>query len=256
MLNKEALTKIVILISYAAFILNLLYTGRISMYVHPKMNTFVLFCALVFIIMAIINFGELFKKVYRRPRLSGYMFFIIPLLLALLIQPIALNSVLAQSRGMVINKSQTGINKEKAQNPVVNSETGDGNQPGSGIEIDGNRIIVTEKNYLTTLDALYLDYKSFEGLSIEISGFVFRDEGFGESNFVVARSTVSCCTADASVTGLLCEYPEAAKLRNDEWVRVKGVIQESYFEDEALPVIVVEAVEKITKPKDEYLFAN
>ncbi|MFZ5641037.1 MAG: hypothetical protein ACOY4Q_10165 [Bacillota bacterium] len=43
------------------------------------------------------------------------------------------------------------------------------------------------------------------GKIIELSGFIYIDETLKPNQFGVVRYTISCCTADATVTGFLCE---------------------------------------------------
>lgn len=118
-------------------------------------------------------------------------------------------------------------------------------------EIELNTLI--EKNRgAQILDSIYSDLKSFENNKIVIRGFVFREKGFKKENFVIARSAISCCAADASVVGFLCEFSDAGSLQNDEWIEVKGLLKEMTYDGENIPVIVVEEFKKVEKPRSEY----
>ena len=47
------------------------------------------------------------------------------------------------------------------------------------------------------------------GQQATVTGFVFRDERFAADQFMVTRYAVSCCVADASIVGLVVDWPEA-----------------------------------------------
>ncbi len=86
-------------------------------------------------------------------------------------------------------------------------------------------------------DSLFLDgttildlfQKEFAGHKLETMGFVYRQPGFQSNEFVVARFMVSCCTADATVAGLMVRSPQAKTYANDSWVRVKGTLRLSSY---------------------------
>lgn len=74
------------------------------------------------------------------------------------------------------------------------------------------------------------------------------------NQFVIGRTMVACCTADASLVGLMCEYKEDQKLNNDEWYVVTGQINKVDFDGMSIPGIEVTRMEKINKPVNEYVY--
>jgi putative membrane protein len=52
----------------------------------------------------------------------------------------------------------------------------------------------------------------YAGETARVTGFVFRDSRFATDQFLVTRFLVSCCVADASVSGLVVRWPDAAAL--------------------------------------------
>ncbi|MDT3698211.1 MAG: TIGR03943 family protein [Thermincola sp.] len=272
MINKQVFMKLLILIGYAGFMLYLLVSGKIAMYVHPKMNIYVTISAAVFILLALVIIKDLFKRGHTHgDRLSSYGIFIIALVIAVFVQPISLNSVLAQNRGVTINKKnvQKSVPQSKSEDKLkeTGGETGvvtldeqvEPNdlfkgQKVENIDLTDSELVVKDENYAQILDVIYSDFKSFINKKIVIRGFVFRENGMEKDNFVIARSAINCCAADASVVGFLCQFSDADKLKNDEWIEVKGNLQEVTYDGEKIPVIVVEEFKKVEKPSNEYIY--
>lgn len=294
MLNKQALFKLLILAGYGGFMIYLLYTGKISLYVHPKMNKYIYGCVAVLMVFLIVVLGDLFKGNRRSGNQgSSYGVFAAALLLAVLIQPGSLNSALAQNRGVSFN-----LNPGSAKTVQVNPEQSDASQntgedsldqtaPQQGsddiqitnetqydidengvpqsqadpykksiaADLTGPEIVVNDENYMQTMDGIYSNMSAVMDKKITISGFVFREEGMKSNNFIVARSMITCCVADAAVGGFMCDFGPAGELKNDEWIEVNGILQQTDYKGETVPVIMVKGYKKIEKPKNEYLFA-
>jgi uncharacterized repeat protein (TIGR03943 family) len=106
---------------------------------------------------------------------------------------------------------------------------------------------------LTTLD-LYLD--NFVGKNIEISGFVYREEGMGENQFAVSRFVVQCCSADAAPYGVMAEYFRANQLADDTWIKVRGTLDKTNYNGYEIMKINVTRVEFIEAPEQPYVYPN
>lgn len=281
MINRQAAMKLLILAGYGGFMIYLLYTGKISMYVHPKMNKYIYGCIILLALFSVVVSKDLFNRRSSQGRQGSiYTVFTGALLLAVLIQPISLNSVLAENRGVTLSlgKTQSETSQKKLpQEKAVgeNQEDADiinetryqidenGNVPDQAspykesvaVDLSGPQIIVNEENYMQILDGVYTNLTDVINKEITISGFVFREDGMNDNNFIIARSMITCCAADAAVAGFMCDFGSAGELKNDEWIEVRGILQQATYNDESLPVIMVKEFKKIDKPKNEYLFA-
>jgi uncharacterized repeat protein (TIGR03943 family) len=96
--------------------------------------------------------------------------------------------------------------------------------------------------------------RDFAGQPAKITGFVFRDQRFGDDQFLVARYVISCCVADAYVTGLVIRWPQAAELAADQWVEVSGVFEPGKLGSESLPVLSAQTVINVDVPVQPYLY--
>nr|WP_277716870.1 TIGR03943 family protein [Priestia flexa]WEZ07996.1 TIGR03943 family protein [Priestia flexa] len=117
-----------------------------------------------------------------------------------------------------------------------------------------DHIVVSDKEYIPIMNIIETNVGKFVGKTIEIKGFVYREEGFKKDQFVVARFGLSCCVADASVYGTLSTISDAAKLETDEWIKVKGTIGQEAYNGASLPYLKIEKVESIARPKNPYVY--
>lgn len=95
----------------------------------------------------------------------------------------------------------------------------------------------------------------FNGDPVDLIGFVYREPGFGEDFFMVARFTISCCVADAQAIGIPVEYAQMQDLQDGQWVRVRGTLQAGQFRGQMMPIIQPESVEPVDQPEAPYLFS-
>lgn len=95
---------------------------------------------------------------------------------------------------------------------------------------------------------------AFDGEEADVIGFIYREPGFPEDHFMIARFTVSCCVADAGAIGLPVYTPEASTLRDGEWVRVQGAFQAGIFRDTKTPILQASLLEVVEQPEHPYLY--
>lgn len=115
-------------------------------------------------------------------------------------------------------------------------------------------IQLNEKVFLDGLTTLDLYPKEFAGKELETTGFVYREPTFQPHQFVVARFSVSCCTADASVFGVMVEEKQALKLIKDSWVKVRGKLEVRTVDGYDMLVLKATKIEPVKAPKDPYVY--
>jgi uncharacterized repeat protein (TIGR03943 family) len=96
--------------------------------------------------------------------------------------------------------------------------------------------------------------EEFAGQSVDVIGFVYRDDRFGADEFFVTRFMVSCCVADAAVAGLVVRWPDAATLPADQWVQVQGVFEAGQFAGQPSPVLAARSLRPVETPSQPYLY--
>ncbi|WP_394557221.1 TIGR03943 family putative permease subunit [Priestia aryabhattai] len=116
------------------------------------------------------------------------------------------------------------------------------------------KISINDTDYIPVMNIIENNTDQFIGKKIEVNGFVYREKGFKDNQFVVARFGISCCAADASVYGLLSTLENALTLKKDTWVHIKGIIQKTTYNEENVPYIQVQQIESIDQPDDPYVY--
>ncbi|WP_409178341.1 TIGR03943 family putative permease subunit [Brevibacillus fortis] len=115
-------------------------------------------------------------------------------------------------------------------------------------------IELNDKVFLDGLTTMELYAKEFAGKELETMGFVYRQPDFTKQQFVVARFSVTCCTADSSVYGVLVEKEDANKWTKDSWVKVRGKLELRQVDGYDMLVLKASQVEAVSAPKDPYVY--
>lgn len=92
------------------------------------------------------------------------------------------------------------------------------------------------------------------GQPADVIGFVYHDPRLPEGRFLLARFTLTCCVADASAIALLVEYPGAAALPANTWVRARGPIVVETFDGRPFPMVRAESLDAVDPPDNPYLY--
>ncbi|MED1723880.1 TIGR03943 family putative permease subunit [Brevibacillus parabrevis] len=115
-------------------------------------------------------------------------------------------------------------------------------------------IKLNDKIFLDGLTTLELYAQDFAGKELETLGFVYKEPGFASNQFVVARFSVTCCTADASVFGVLVESEGASKWAKDSWVQVRGKLELRKVDGFDMLVLKAARIHPVQAPKDPYVY--
>jgi putative membrane protein len=121
----------------------------------------------------------------------------------------------------------------------------------SGLDSVNKTITVDNDEFYQWLVEIFENMDKYEGYSITITGFVFKDsQYFAKNEFSPARLCMTCCTADLSPLGLRCKYKNASSLKKDSWVTVEGVIHKEKYQGEDEPQIYVKKISPAHEVKD------
>ncbi len=94
-----------------------------------------------------------------------------------------------------------------------------------GLDTANRKITVADDDFGMWLSEIYADMGKYEGYTVVMSGFVFKNpDMLKEDEFVPARLMMSCCVADLAPAGFLCKYDKAPALAEDSWVTVEGTL--------------------------------
>lgn len=119
------------------------------------------------------------------------------------------------------------------------------------IELDNNGYGIW---YIDSLDNL----DRYVGKTICFTAMVLVPEEFPKGYFIPGRMAMTCCADDMAFIGFACEYEDADKLKDKQWVKVTAKVAKEYFveyQGEG-PVLKAISVENATKPKEEVISFN
>lgn len=220
-----------------------------------------------------------------------YSLFLLPIMTGFLFSNHTLDSSVAVKRGVKFSANapgekpaQEGSNKVKSINSKVEEYTnkvlaGDSEEVPKNVPLEHQSNIsppkIPPKGFYELLEKKLLNQKSinvnntdyipvmsiiennvdqFIGKGIEVDGFVYRENGFKDNQFVVARFGISCCVADASVYGMLSTIENASTFKTDNWVHIKGIVKKATYNQEDVPYIQIQQIESIHQPGNPYVY--
>jgi putative membrane protein len=115
-------------------------------------------------------------------------------------------------------------------------------------------ISMKEEKFASYADAITLYPDLFKGKSIQLKGFVYKEEGMNKDELVVGRFIITHCIADAGLIGFMVKMDEAPGLESDTWIEIEGVLDMTKYGDFDMPVIKVSSWNTVNAPDDPYVY--
>ncbi|MEN6327806.1 MAG: TIGR03943 family protein [Syntrophomonas sp.] len=230
-----------IFFGFGYFILQLLGSGDIDKYIHPRFDPGLQLSCWVFFILGLVQIGQLFGMPHHHQHTNLKREVLACALLAFPLIFGFFDSTDVLGSYMIEKKEN---NPARAM-PVSSSPPA--KQASWEAVIDDNR-------FLATMIILYSNPADYVNKEIEFTGFVYHQDDFPSDCFLAARFGITCCAADAQVTGLLCHFQKQQDLPQDQWIRVKGVLQSQPFMSQEVPVVEVSSLQFIDPPENPYVY--
>ena len=120
-------------------------------------------------------------------------------------------------------------------------------------DLKADKIVLDERTfgiwYLDTMDHA----ERYEGKILEFDAMVLKPKTFPKGYFVPGRLAMTCCADDMQFLGYACEYKDAEKLKDRDWIRITARVNKEFFSDYQAegPVLHAISVKKTHKPKNE-----
>lgn len=245
-ININILYKILILLFFAFCFLTVTITGKVEMYVNPKLVPLIVVCAFAFIGMAGAISRDLFKKSHNTRLKLSILIFIPPLIMSLLIPA---KPVINSFESYNSTSSNISENQQKKSEEVVKAEMEE-----ERFYVKNNKIIIDDPNFYLWTEEIYSNSSKYIGKDIELKAFVYKDKDVGDKEIIAARVLMACCAADTQTIGFLCKYKNAYKLQKNTWYIFSGKLNSVKRWGKVLPLINIQKVQSIKKPKDEYVY--
>ena len=266
--NWETAVKALILLGFSGMLLYLVVSGRIRMYVNPRFAILSGIAAAALFLMFVVQLlhppephhaHDCCCQEDDNPK-WGYAIFIVPLVLFLILPNATLDASLAANRGLGLNSAgaASGVAASNSNQAAANG----GNSLGSGAlnsiqdsDIDqGGLIQMSDANFVRVVTTLNQSPERYAGREIAMLGFVSRENDFAPQEFGLIRFVITCCTADASPGGFICQLQDAAKYKDGTWLEIRGTIEPGSYEGQSLPMIQVSSVKQAVQPSDPYVY--
>lgn len=237
-----------ILVMFDIYIYYLISSGKIALFIHPKMHKYAMLSFIGFSILSIFQFFKIFSIRKTEKIRSGYVLFFLTIVMG---GAIAFSG---EGAGILENR---GVNLVNSYGMEVTAEE---YKEISRLALSSNTIEVTEKNYKVLLKDINDNLQSYKGKKIILEGLVYKEEEFEKDEFVISRMMLSCCVADAENVGFLCNWKNVDNLKAKEWVKIEGIIDSKIYEYKGIdkkkniPYIRIDKIEKLSKPENSYIY--
>ncbi|GGF96657.1 TIGR03943 family protein [Paenibacillus abyssi] len=276
----------IILTGFAFLIVYLVRSDNLTLYIAPRMAGYVKVSALVLYAAAIYQFYAAFQTWMGRTAAVDcgcdhtpshsllkntliYGLFVFPLALGFLLPDTMMGSSLAAKKGISLSGSQS-INRpdetasaSSQEGPIDEldrlfpSDIYTESYAKNGKKLYLQDVIkVEEKQFIETLTTIDLYREQYIGKTIELSGFVYREEKMSEQQFVVSRFAMNCCSADSLPYGLMISSPEAIHFDNDTWLQVRGTIMIGTYNGNEIIIVKAQKLEQIAAPDSPYVYPD
>lgn len=244
---------LVILVGFTGVLLELSISGRILLFLHPRMVKFAYFALLIFICLLVYQVYSLRKGAIKpEPFKWGYLLYILPLVLFMFNPQVMSADILA-------NKAVNyGV---QAETPVsTNETTSEGPAPTEAVTETVVDQTIVKDDFYNRVATVQNNLSDHMGETMVLEGFVYKQESFESTEFVVGRMLITCCAADAAVIGMLCQHPDGEALQADTWVRVVGTVEKTMITDEdtgtqfSMPILNVTELTTIEPYETPYVY--
>ena len=277
--NSQILAEFLCCSFFGGVVLYLVGTGKYLSYVTPRMEPYLYFTVLIMFLWSATELFRLVRPQYKVRLAHCLVLVIPILFLLLPHKPLSASEISATYNGGFFTQGNASITDNKISgktssdasvnngadsesniNLSDNSEPGDSSGSASDIQSSGDQssgseikdaglsgfdpvnktISVENDEFYQWISELYMNMDQYEGYTITMTGFVYKDpQYFAENEFMPARLCMTCCTADLTPIGLVCEYSNVSALKQNSWVTVEGVIHKGQYEGEDEPQISV-----------------
>jgi putative membrane protein len=190
--------------------------------------------------------------------IATYSLLILPLLFGFSLPDTSMNSALAAKKGVILNTSNTtNQNYKSTEGEFIPANPYDMDYSKLSLKLSQQQTIqIKPQIFLESLTSIELFLDDFIAKKIEISGFIYRDHSMTDTQFVVTRFALQCCSADATPYGVMIENAHAKGYAEDTWVKITGTIQTTNYMGQKIMKVDATQIDKIQAPHSPYVYPN
>ena len=237
-LSFRAMFAPLVLATWGAVVLDVVFTGKIRTLLHPAFYPWVAITGASLLLVAIALVfapGALHPEPWRAWFGRGGLL-LVPILVALGFAPSTYSSYTVLNRGLnaSVPRSPTSLEAPPSLTPSSNA--------GKPLQVDVPYILSS-----TDSDD---NRKLMDGKSVELIAQLYPTNGGG---FDVVRLLIYCCAADASPLSVHVNG-DANTQKGEAWVDVTGVVRYSQKDGQWTPYLDLQNIKSATPPADPFLY--
>ncbi|HFC9130107.1 TPA: TIGR03943 family protein [Enterococcus faecium] len=205
------------------------------------------------------------SKPYQRG--IAYVLLALPVIVGTLFPTVSLDTTIVEAKGFNFPVSKESVGDPEMQTQYLKPDTSIYFNKSDYLDQmnelkekygDKQTIEITDENYLEVMELIYNYPSEFIGKKISYEGFVYQTPNDSNTDIFLFRFGIIHCVADSGVFGLLTHMPEGVTVKNDEWYKIEGTIQSDYYQPfkREIPSVVVTNAEKVSAPKNQYVYRS
>ncbi|MBS4213922.1 MULTISPECIES: TIGR03943 family putative permease subunit [Neobacillus] len=197
-----------------------------------------------------------------------YGLFLLPLLLGFVLPNNTLSSSLVENKGMNLGgiSSKNGDkgavvevdgNADPALKKLFKTNVYDKDYAKLGMKLYKQNVIeMKDEWFIEKLQSMNTFVDNFQSKEIKIKGFIYREPGLSNNQFIIARMGMTHCIADISPFGIIAEADNPDQFANDSWFMITGRISKTNFNGQNVIKIEVEKAEPAVSPSVPYVYPD
>ena len=205
------------------------------------------------------------SKPYQRG--IAYVLLALPVIVGTLFPTVSLDTTIVEAKGFNFPVSKESVGDPEMQTQYLKPDTSIYFNKSDYLDQmnelkekygDKQTIEITDENYLEVMELIYNYPSEFIGKKISYEGFVYQTPNDSNADVFFFRFGIIHCVADSGVFGLLTHMAEGVTVKNDEWYKIEGTIQSDYYQPfkREIPSVVVTNAEKVSAPKNQYVYRS
>jgi putative membrane protein len=255
-MGMSSIIRAALLFGLAFMVAYLIITRELSYFINPRFQYLSIFSLIFLLILGCVQINHYKRPSAHRIGTWGYLIVLLPICAFLLFPSKPLDASIADQ------KVYTYVPTEKPKNQSTNQqqlaqEDDSWEEPykQKASELEKLSVItLSSKNYLEVTNVLMMYPEKFVGKKITSTGFVYREEGLKDNQFVLARLSMACCVADAGVVGFLIDTPLSNQFKKDQWYEIEGTFEITKNETGEVPGIKLKSYKRVPALKDSYVY--
>ncbi|WP_238883456.1 TIGR03943 family protein [Clostridium sp. YIM B02551] len=242
--NTNEFFKFLIFLLLSLFLFNLTSTGKIKLFIAPRIIVYLNIFQVFLSLLTVYQFGKIFTTISNRPSSKVIILFIFTILVGFGASHAGIDTTIVDTKGV------KAVNKLANVAGQMTPEERKRNLP----------LNINDNNFVNTLSDVFQHINDYNGRAITLSGFVHKQDGLNNNEFIISRLYMSCCAADAQIIGPIGRLRDSTELKEGQWVTVQGKLSaKSQATDGQLtttPVVIIDSVKTIPKPNSPYVYNN